>query len=479
RAAEYACSLLPLRRNSLIVFVVDLLLPTTGIGLAWSGDPSNSGLFTGIGGLDYIRFEGRLFKYTCSRPMTPKWSECPSNSHRELSLHENENKDGNVYKRRKMDKDSNSLVADEEVKELTIQSCTTSEDHSSLLLLVMNPSYPVFSNLTAGKIDPVVELEEPAGVSLEPNSGVNKRCSVSSMPPSSVILDKKDASVRSSSNIRPTESITELTSARDLCIAILRKDGLITESQTRIISEESTDCNANHLVTCNTCGSLDVPLKMLICDSCEAAFHLPCCIPCIKVVPAGEWYCQPCLKKKPKSLYGQLLEGKVRSSGNMDQRPHGMSHIEYMFKDAESYVTGVRLGGDFQAEVPEWSGPISSSDGYFTAPSEFDPAELMKLNFCSKNNHNKSSSSTGNWVQCREVLSTGDPNKPVICGKWRRAPLYVGQSDDWDCFCCLLWDPAHADCAVPQELDTDEVLKQLKYVNAVKNRLADRKHKPA
>ncbi|XP_048570488.1 uncharacterized protein LOC125551343 isoform X1 [Triticum urartu] len=411
--------------------------------------------------------------------MTPKWSECPSNSHRELSLHENENKDGNVYKRRKMDKDSNSLVADEEVKELTIQSCTTSEDHSSLLLPVINPSYPVFSNLMAGKIDPVLELEEPAGVSLEPNSGVNERCSVSSMPPSSVILDKKDASVWSSSNIRPTEPTTELTSARDLCIAILRKDGLITESQTKIVSEESTDRNANHLVTCNACGSLDVPLKMLICDSCEAAFHLPCCIPCIKVVPAGEWYCQPCLKKKPKSLYGQLLEGKVRSSGNMDQRPHGMSHIEYMFKDVESYVTGVRLGGDFQAEVPEWYGPISSSDGYFTAPSEFDPAELMKLNFCSKNNQNKSSSSTGNWVQCREVLSTGDPNKPVICGKWRRAPLYVSQSDDWDCFCCLLWDPAHADCAVPQELDTDEVLKQLKYVNAVKNRLTDRKHKPA
>jgi hypothetical protein len=31
-----------------------------------------------------------------------------------------------------------------------------------------------------------------------------------------------------------------------------------------------------------------------------------------------------------------------------------------------------------------------------------------------------------------------------------RAPLNVVQSDDWDCFCCLLWDPAHADCAVPQ-----------------------------
>jgi hypothetical protein len=31
-----------------------------------------------------------------------------------------------------------------------------------------------------------------------------------------------------------------------------------------------------------------------------------------------------------------------------------------------------------------------------------------------------------------------------------RAPLNVVQSDDWDCSCCLLWDPARADCAVPQ-----------------------------
>jgi hypothetical protein len=319
--------------------------------------------------------------------MTPKWSECPSNSYRELSSHENgefssplteatssytsyvglpvvnrmcslsaENKDGNVYKRRKMDKDSNALVADEEVKEIATKSCSTAEDHSSLLLLA-NPSDPTFSNLTAGKIDPALEIEEPAGVSLEPSSGVNKRCLVSSMSPSSVMLDKNAASACSSSYMCPTELITEITSARDLCIAILREDGLLTEPRTKITSEESTDCNANCLLACNTCGSLDDPLKMLICDSCEAAFHLSCCIPCIKVVPADEWYCPPCFGKKPKSLYGKLSEGKVKSSGNMDQRPHGMSHIEYMFKDAESYVSGVRIDRDLQAEVPEWSGP--------------------------------------------------------------------------------------------------------------------------
>ena len=93
--------------------------------------------------------------------------------------------------------------------------------------------------------------------------------------------------------------------------------------------------------------------------------------------------------------------------------------------------------------------------------------------------------SIGNWIQCREVLDTG-----VACGKWRRytlhskwllflysydcayttmlthnvtyvyafftawtfgrAPLFVVQSSNWDCSCSVIWDPIHADCAVPQ-----------------------------
>lgn len=31
-----------------------------------------------------------------------------------------------------------------------------------------------------------------------------------------------------------------------------------------------------------------------------------------------------------------------------------------------------------------------------------------------------------------------------------RAPLHEVQTDEWECFCCVHWDPAHADCAVPQ-----------------------------
>ncbi|KAL5215270.1 hypothetical protein ABZP36_004422 [Zizania latifolia] len=293
--------------------------------------------------------------------MTPKWSECSSNSYFGSPAVNRicSKKDGDVYKRRKMDKDSNSLTADEEVKEMAALDCTTSEDHSSLLL-------PVY--------------DEPAGVSLVPNSGVNDRSSISSILPPFMMLDKKGATECSSSNIGALEPMIGLTSARDLCIAILRKDGFITESRTRIITEEFTGCDGIFLFVCHTCGGSDQPLKMLICDSCEAAFHLSCCSPRIHEVPTDEWYCLPCFRKKPKSLYGKLSEGKVKSSGNANQRPHGMSHIEYMLKDTEPYVTGVRIGRDFQAEVPEWSGLISSVNAYFEEPFEFDHANLTKLN---------------------------------------------------------------------------------------------------
>lgn len=31
-----------------------------------------------------------------------------------------------------------------------------------------------------------------------------------------------------------------------------------------------------------------------------------------------------------------------------------------------------------------------------------------------------------------------------------RAPLFEVQTDAWECFCAIHWDPSHADCAVPQ-----------------------------
>ncbi|KAF2535512.1 hypothetical protein F2Q68_00019310 [Brassica cretica] len=51
-----------------------------------------------------------------------------------------------------------------------------------------------------------------------------------------------------------------------------------------------------------------------------------------------------------------------------------------------------------------------------------------------------------------------------------RAPRSEVQTNKWECFCSVFWDPLHADCAVPQELETDEIMQQLKYINMLRPR---------
>ncbi|XP_068491415.1 uncharacterized protein [Phaseolus vulgaris] len=91
--------------------------------------------------------------------------------------------------------------------------------------------------------------------------------------------------------------------------------------------------------------------------------------------------------------------------------------ILLMLRDSVPHTTAVRVGKGFQAEVLDWSSPMKG------------------------------------------------------------APFFEVQTDVCECFCAIHWDPSHADCAVPQELETDQVLKQLKYVEVLRPRVAARRKK--
>ena len=103
-------------------------------------------------------------------------------------------------------------------------------------------------------------------------------------------------------------------------------------------------------------------MKMLICDHCDEAFHLPCCYPRVKKIPEDDWLCPSCLKKKhivvkqtttkksPKNI-SEMSRGKNASA--LDD----LNPIVLMLKDNEPYSTSVRVGKGFQADVPEWTGP--------------------------------------------------------------------------------------------------------------------------
>ncbi|KAL6603111.1 hypothetical protein ACP70R_043472 [Stipagrostis hirtigluma subsp. patula] len=391
-----------------------------------------------------------------------------------------------LNKRRKMDEEYNSLLTNGNMRESTRRSFTPSGNNSSLSRNGDGKSHMVSSSVEVSKsaantVEYSRDYQEHAEASVgsflrnsaRSHSDVNdgQSSSISSVEPY-INRSIEDTLKCSSPDVNAAKPVTEL-SARDLCISILKRDIFPTkEAELRRTSTTiaSDDNESSPLFECAKCGSMEDPSNMLICDRCEGAFHLSCCHPRIKKIPEEEWYCQVCARKKPRRQHEKLKSPNDGLPKGIQRPRRGLGAIRDMFVDSEPYETEVRIGRDFQADVPEWSGPVSSNEDQFGEPSELDPSKTTMLGRLQGFKDKKTS--IGNWIQCREVLDTG-----VVCGKWRRAPLFVVQSSNWDCSCSVIWDPIHADCAVPQELETDEVLKQLKYINKLKNRLGDSSQK--
>ncbi|KAF9613322.1 hypothetical protein IFM89_006832 [Coptis chinensis] len=288
------------------------------------------------------------------------------------------------------------------------------------------------------------------------NDSVSSSKSKLELGSSSMKTDMDDTGECSSSGLLSDESISE----KERCISLLRSHGLL-EGVSPIKSCAQIDglgvkADKHCSQLCKSCGQSENPVNMLICDNCEGAFHVSCCNPKIKKIPIQEWYCHPCLRKKhmftmesltKKSFNIKCERSKCRNKAS-ESEP---SLLEFMLKDTEAYKTEVRIGKGFQADIPEWCGPVSEEYDCFGEPLDIDPQECGSLN--ERNTNRLSTTAVGNWLQCREVLDDGllgENAEGTICGKWRRAPLFEVQTDDWDCSCSVLWDPIHADCAVPQ-----------------------------
>ncbi|KAK8938806.1 hypothetical protein KSP39_PZI011436 [Platanthera zijinensis] len=270
----------------------------------------------------------------------------------------------------------------------------------------------------------------------------------------------------SNSNAIALKNLEMFESPEELCVYVLKRHGLLGENSRNndCVAPENMGSGGPVFSSCKICGIPENVLKMLICDDCEDAFHLSCCRPKIKKLPRDEWYCQSCFMKKPKPL---LRKNTQKSSDISDDTFDTDGPISSMLRGNRPHRSRARVGEDFQVEIPDSSDPISNDD-YFSKAKEMDHVDYCSLEGWNWSKPSKSSS-IGNWLQCKDEYDNGN-----ICGKWRRAPLFSVQTDDWDCSCALPWDPIHADCSVPQEIDTEEVLKHLKFVDMVKSRLNNR-----
>ncbi|KAL9442745.1 hypothetical protein AB3S75_016171 [Citrus x aurantiifolia] len=287
----------------------------------------------------------------------------------------------------------------------------------------------------------------------------------------------------SNSDISRLEVLDEDPSVREFCVSVLRSNdllGAVGECSVRIVASgevSGTGHEISVIQSCKLCGKADNTSTMLLCDYCDEAFHPSCCNPRIKILPTDNWLCQCCSNLNSNVSQENSFLKSPNNSWMYGKPRFEMGRIALMLKYPEPYTSRVRIGESYQAEVPDWSDQISSNLDSFSEPLEMDPAETVGLNVQFSNQFSKPDS-ISNWLQCQEVLTNNDTNVCVEgtkCGKWRRAPFSEVQTDSWDCSCAILWDPLHSDCAVPQELETDQVLRQLKYIEELKSRLGVKK----
>ncbi|KAJ7950614.1 PHD and RING finger domain-containing protein [Quillaja saponaria] len=210
-----------------------------------------------------------------------------------------------------------------------------------------------------------------------------------------------------SSGIMVMKFMREDLLENDFCIHILRSEGLLGGSFHTGTDAAAGDTDTTSVSSCSrlckTCGHLDTSSNLLICDHCEEAFHPSCFGPCFTRLPADEWFCHSCLKRKRKSLMETIatkppsIISEIDRCGIVSVKGE-LNPTELMLKDTETYITGVGVGKGFQAEVPDWSGPIKSDDGVLAELLEQDPSE--------------------------SVIDGAGGADGTICGKWHRYKLH-------------------------------------------------------
>ncbi|CAG02388.1 unnamed protein product, partial [Tetraodon nigroviridis] len=58
--------------------------------------------------------------------------------------------------------------------------------------------------------------------------------------------------------------------------------------------EERVDVDLEH-TNCEVCGGSDREDRLLLCDSCDAGYHMECLTPSLDTVPVEEWFCPECV----------------------------------------------------------------------------------------------------------------------------------------------------------------------------------------
>lgn len=264
------------------------------------------------------------------------------------------------------------LAAEEHV--LSVPENTTEDVRSPLGHLVENNKAPAASSNGVRVEEAVSEEAMTTDVDRVLNdSSARDHCSSSKsnleLSSAALKVHTDDAGECSSSAALIAQKAPAEISERDICISILRSYGVLNRVGIRRdrSSKRNTGLSSNNYCSksCKVCKLTESSKSMIICDNCDDAFHTYCYNPRITILPVSEWLCSSCLKKKHKILKDKSTSSNLVNTSSGSGRDRNLApeldlgSLEFMLRDTEPYMSNARIGDEFQADVPDWNGPIN------------------------------------------------------------------------------------------------------------------------
>jgi len=118
------------------------------------------------------------------------------------------------------------------------------------------------------------------------------------------------------SNTCPIDRVaySEIVIKDEFCHEIVR-EGVITPP-----AQSFNDLEADDPTFCEVCRQHDREHEMLLCDRCEAGYHLDCLTPALSEVPSGDWFCPECTSLGQEIHTDELAELLSDAAGILGER---------------------------------------------------------------------------------------------------------------------------------------------------------------
>lgn len=164
--------------------------------------------------------------------------------------------------------------------------------------------------------------------------------------------------------------VSTVAAEREWCISILEESNLLQFSSGIVTAVEHPGFVGDGNTRCKICDSLEDSTSTLICDICEESFHMSCCNPRVVSIPKDDWYCTACRRKRKKLVINPCIGSRENLGGlkfrsclpvkGVREKNIGEKGdiFRYMLQDSVAYTTQVRIGKNYQADIPIWTGEV-------------------------------------------------------------------------------------------------------------------------